>query len=388
MTTTILVGAGAEVDLGLPSGSNYLVDTYFTKKKLLYDALSEYYRNVSQMTPKIPSYQKEFLFNSASVTFMQLIKNMENELVASLLDDVSFEEYEEDGKPNKEQRAELFKKLIDSPESGLDSRTDNSGINFEKINYYGILESLFSCLIKPWKNPAKFWRLINFYWSAYFSIVRPLLNSDYARTHNVEPTYTYALSHLDRVSRMISSDDFWSSLNNDSYYFKAQGKFDHVLTTNYTPFCNHLAKGERGAVFLSGRIDQFESGENFEIYPPDKVEGNNREVACPFPFLMSKAPIKPLINSSQIAEYGRALEALDDSQLLVVLGYSFNQDDAHICALVRHFLERNRNNRLTFFSYSREKTIDEGYERYKVTNHLAEKLRMPAQDLLNRCDIE
>ena len=61
----LLVGAGAEVGLGLPSGPKFLLDTYFTKKPTMYEALRGFtnlnarcrreYRTIEPSTSLLPN---------------------------------------------------------------------------------------------------------------------------------------------------------------------------------------------------------------------------------------------------------------------------------------------------------------------------------------------
>lgn len=386
MATTLLAGAGAEVDLGLPSGTDYLVDTYFTKKSDLYDALREYYGCITAGDHLFPPYQKEFLFNRASCTFTQLLENLGNDFIASVLKDTPVEELGSSDKLSNKQRESLFKRLIESNESPLKAQETGS---IHNRNYYGILESLFSCLLNPKDSPAKFWRLINFYWSAYFSIVMPLLQTNFAKSRGIEPSYTYALNNLGYISDTIDSDEFWMSLNKDSYYHTADRAFDYVLTTNYTPFCKHLAKQpDENVIFLSGSILQFESAGDFELHSPKDASGIERKVQCPFPFIMTKAPIKPIINVSEINAFTRAIKILGDTDRLVVLGYSFNQDDAHICALVRNYLRASETNKVIYFAHGKDEERTFALTQAKLKEELRKSLRVTERIIEDQCEIE
>lgn len=386
MATTLLAGAGAEVDLGLPSGTDYLIDTYFTKNNDLYNALKECYGNIAANDPLFPPYQRDFLFNKASNTFTQLLDNLGSNFIASVLDDTPVEELVSVDRLSAEQREFLFKTLIESSESPLKTQVSD---DLQNCNYYGILESLFSCLLNPRDNPAKFWRLINFYWSAYFSIVMPLLQTDYAKSCGIRADYTYALNNLAYITEKIRSSDFWMSLNKDSYYHTAAQRFDYVLTTNYTPFCKHLVKHpEEDAVYLSGSIMQFESARDFELYDPEDVFATDETAQCLFPFMMTKAPIKPIINAAEVNVFAHAIKILNGTDELVVLGYSFNQDDAHICALVRNYLMNERRPKLTYLAYRSSNTQASAAEHEELKRGLRKALRVPEQIIERQCEIE
>ncbi len=49
---------------------------------------------------------------------------------------------------------------------------------------------------------------------------------------------------------------------------------------------------------------------------------------------MTQAPIKPIITPTQIEEYKKAIDALDEAKVLVVIGYSLGEADDHINACI------------------------------------------------------
>ena len=82
MTRVAILGAGAECDLGLPSGHDFTFDTYYCKKTRLYEALSTFYSNrlgQSEEDSLPEKYIQTFLFNSNSLAFKRLIKNIHAE---------------------------------------------------------------------------------------------------------------------------------------------------------------------------------------------------------------------------------------------------------------------------------------------------------------------
>ena len=57
-----------------------------------------------------------------------------------------------------------------------------------------------------------------------------------------------------------------------------------------------------------------------------------------FPFIMTQSPIKPLISTKQYVEYGNAYRNLDKCKYLYIIGYSLNENDNHITAIIRDFI--------------------------------------------------
>lgn len=214
--------------------------------------------------------------------------------------------------------------------------------------YFGIIESYFAALINPKKRSQSFWRLINYYWSAYFSVAGPLIDRAYKddRLYKQKDLYTFTLSNLRDVVETIAAGDLYTSEEIDaSYYGRLQGMFDNALTTNYTGLSEALFPGnpvEKKCVYLSGAFWQFENLDSLTTYDLlsqavcDQL-GDNDFI---FPFLMTQAPVKPLIDARQIETYARALDVFNRTDLLVVLGYSFCESDYHISALVRDYMQK------------------------------------------------
>ena len=255
--------------------------------------------------------------------------------------------------------------------------------------YYGTLESLYANLLTPKENPGKFWRLINFYWSAFFSIVFPLLEGErgFDACPNLESKYSYVLNNLNWIVERLWSEDYLDDYGNgNSYYSAMRGAFDYVLITNYTPVCRLVLKGEaderKRTIYLAGSLAQFESAVSFDTFDLSECGGKKgiADIEVPFPFLMTRSPIKPIINTCQLRAYSAALGALDQCDELVVLGYSFSDDDAHIAAIVRDYL---RNGKMTYFAYSSNEQLDLS----KIYSDLAKRLRVDETYLRDCCEI-
>lgn len=68
---------------------------------------------------------------------------------------------------------------------------------------------------------------------------------------------------------------------------------------------------------------------------------------------MTQAPVKPLVDANQIRAYAKALSALDESDLLVVLGYSFYESDRHVAAIVHDYVTKP-GKRLIYMDHSKK----------------------------------
>lgn len=77
-----------------------------------------------------------------------------------------------------------------------------------------------------------------------------------------------------------------------------------------------------------------------------KIESND----FVFPFLMTQAPIKPIIVPEQIEAYAKAITALDKAKTLVIIGYSLGAADNHINAMLHRFA-KTKSKRIIYCYY-------------------------------------
>lgn len=378
----LLVGAGAEIDFGIPGGNIFLLDTYFTKNDRMLDALKSYYGSHGK---NLPQYKRVFHFIAASHVFHQLIKGIRDESPQVLADlmDISIEElYQRE--LSKDDYKRLFETLIiKASDEGEIQDKSNALFSLPLDSYYGTLESLYSSILTPKKHPDNFWKLINYYWSAYFSIIRPLLLTDAAKTRGLDDSFEYVLNHLDHVTKTVWSMDFVQELilSRENYFGQLRHVADYVITTNYTPFVTALTKDPDDCLFLSGSLAHFESASTLDCFDCRKSSQSTDSVDAPFPFLMTRSPIKPIINSYQLRIYSKTLSVLDNCSHLFVLGYSFCEDDAHIAAMIRDYLSHGS---MTYFKYL---DSDEPYDPNAFKKDLSQSLRVDVHTLEKKCEI-
>ena len=376
----LLVGAGAEVGLGLPSGPKFLLDTYFTKKPTMYEALREFYESKCTLPKGIPSYRAEYLFTPKTETFHSFVKNLieiNPRYVSSLLGALEMDET-----PTDKQYTTLFKKLIYEDSNEPNTRRDiaEAAGNIES-SFYGSLESLYATLIHPDEHKNKFWRLLNYYWAAYFSILLPILSKNPSLLLGVDADYKSILANLGVITQRIWDDSFVERFVDESTYHAVFGnKFDNVLTTNYTPYSRAFLKRRDkrcdDVLYLAGSLVEFESASVLEHQRCDKTDPC--DLGCPFPYLMTRSPVKPIIDARQLRTYSKAIDALDKSSLLVVLGYSFCDDDAHIAALVRSYLS-NEEKQMVFLGYddvSVEQHVEALQRVLRVDSNVMDRIRV------------
>lgn len=385
---TLLVGAGAECSAPfcLPSGKQFTFDTCYYSNDALYEALAEFYRgrladDKNDSLTKAPyKYQSQFLYTARNPEFKKLADRVvadaqNSELYAQLKQYLvkGDSAAEDDIHLNQDGLDFLFNVLIkrSGDRKSIDALHSIALAGIPDDAYFGIIESYFASLINPRVRNSSFWRLINYYWNAYFAVAGPLIRKVYQgdRLFQQKGLYRFTLSNLRDVVETITVSSLYSPEETaGSYYARFQGMFDKVLTTNYTGLSEALFPGdssEKKCVYLSGALWQFEHLDSLTTYDLLSEEtheqlGDNDFI---FPFLMTQAPVKPIVDAYQIRAYSDALEALNQTGLLVVLGYSFCKSDYHIAALVRDYMQKS-DSRLVYLDHGGETDSD------KLKSHL------------------
>ena len=119
-----------------------------------------------------------------------------------------------------------------------------------------------------------------------------------------------------------------------NYYEVISEFFDpkYILTTNYTPIVRSFFT-DADITYLSGELTMFEDISTMSV--KHYSEYSNKNIL--FPFLLTQAPIKPIICPYQIRQYTNLNKTLNDVSLLLVLGYSCCEYDSHINSFIREF---------------------------------------------------
>ena len=294
-------------------------------------------------------YQELFLFSPRNPEFKKLINGILNNdndrsgLKAHLIG-FAKDETDDSGRHvtvlDERGYEESYNLLVGRTDDGVNLNSDDLLNRLPDDAYHGTIETYFSSLLNPRNRSQSFWRLVNYYWNAFFSIAVPLIKRAYGedRFASSSELYRYALSNLNEIVGAISGDDLLDSGElAQTYYGRLRGCFDHVVTTNYTSFAKTL-QPSRDCTYLSCNLWSFESVET--LCSRDIRTEPIKDDEFVFPFLMTQVPIKPIVDARQIKnyDYARAMRALDETGLLVVLGYSFCENDSHIVSMVHDYL--------------------------------------------------
>ena len=75
------------------------------------------------------------------------------------------------------------------------------------------------------------------------------------------------------------------------------------------------------------------------------------------PFLHIPSGVKPIICAKQIEQFHRFCDKLDNSDILVIMGYHFNSDDNHLNAIVSEWLKKG-GRKLIYFNFKGETNFE------------------------------
>lgn len=389
-TVAFLFGAGAERDLGLPSGSEFKKDIVLCTKA------REFYQYINDDKEKLKVSNGFILSWNSYHTLYQTMMEREDAFRNALKKDNDewkkdyndewkvYTDYRnlnsckknEDVTANKEDITNAFLQFyrgkIYEP---LRNKTQLNGSSFkdtflENVSLCHFTDSRFGSMRSPNRYPnevAKVMRVLN---SAYYSILKNLTKGTYkgfeykgddifekiftsdgkSVNERREMLYDY-LNYIQKCICDVYKDD---SSKKDVYYkmvLDVKDSFDvSVITTNYTILAQKFLELEDEKIaYIHGRLDYFESLEKKIVKPLNEF----RDEEIVFPFLFVPSGVKPVVCSWQIEQYAKACKSINDSDYLITIGYGFNDDDEHVVNFFRERMEKKSENTL-FFIYDKD----------------------------------
>lgn len=226
----------------------------------------------------------------------------------------------------------------------------------------------------------KYYKLFNYFWSSFFTILIPLLENSIKYRNMVTPNIDYKLilKNLDSILKYIYSDEFINDYNKPSKnknYYKALKNSDlnevYILTTNYTPFLEKYFSVDKIS-YLAGKMNLFENSEKNIVF-----EFPQKDIIDFFPFLMTQAPIKPILHPMQIDEYYKGINNLNNSDYLVIIGYSLCDNDNHILTIIKDFYLKNKKIIYCYYVKTNDKSINSKELIKEKTNEISDILKLP-----------
>ena len=255
----------------------------------------------------------------------------------------------------------LTKKNLDS------SKLSDNLVNFLRyISLCSFSDGLFNSLRYPNMYIKSVNKVLKIYFAAFNSIMKGMrkasdCKSDYDFMDNLKDRSLNSIvenrtklnSYIDDLQDIIlqkkDSDTLYYRIIRNIYE-EYEAKIElSVVTTNYTNFAEKVIGLKDSVFYIHGKLDYFESIENKSV---KKLSDFNLENDVIFPFIFIPSGIKPVVCNWQIKQYAKAVEAFENADCLIVLGYGLNSDDEHITNMLK---ERIINGKKILWFYHNEK---------------------------------
>ena len=391
-------GAGAEGkgNFDIVSGYEYLKQSLFPQKDTYQSSLSNFFNNKNCYFSSGYDYT-EHTFNGRDFILRNIIRaKCENDInflnknidyIREILTDTEKSSIKECYKKRGEYHKwlELNLKKINKEKDKQKINAEFEDILTEKIKYYielktdflknlfkncdggrieydlnvgvgGILDSYFHTIINPQKyGKVKFSKIFNYYWACYFAILTPVISLLKKKTNNIPEewmitdsalNYNHILNNIHEVTKRLYSQDMTALDIEGTYYCLIKNELDPykkdiecigVITTNYYKFCERICNK---AVYLNGQLKYFEFPEILEV--KDISEEDILKDKIFFPFIFGQSLVKPIINKYQVDVFKQFEDILNNTDILVILGYNINDDDNHINAMLHSYAKSDK----------------------------------------------
>ncbi len=369
MKITFLFGAGAEGagQIGMPFGNEFKKDMILAKN------VASFIKSINNSTKPILPIREgtNIAYNSSGILYQTLAEMKEydsscmDKLFSKESDRQTAKEYLEykQGESNpdndtKQRIIESFSKLYrENFYDVVKYGTSNEELEYflKNAGIYAYLDGLFGYLRKPTLYPKECARIVKFYFSAMYSMLKSLYKRNNTLATNVE--YVSVLSSLDRTTlpsfieeqQQLIIEDVTKSKEKTYYGYinKLKNKVESdtqkidlsVINLNYTSFAEKIISLDRENIaYLHGKLGLFEElktkriGELCELDVDETV----------FPYLLVQSGIKPIISPRQIEEFGKAANWMRKADMIVILGYGVNSDDEHISNFLRWRIDNDK----------------------------------------------
>lgn len=105
----------------------------------------------------------------------------------------------------------------------------------------------------------------------------------------------------------------------------------------------------KGIAYFHGKLNLFESPYEMKVYDiTNDDDASELSNIYYFPYIFIQSAIKPIVEKKQIIEYSKAINFLEESKCLIIIGYKINCDDNHINSIIRDFLLKHK---VIYFDY-------------------------------------
>ncbi len=183
------------------------------------------------------------------------------------------------------------------------------------------------------------------YWTVFLQMTRQAYHLG---------THTLDIMSKEKAIKVVCEEQSAPTSADDSYYeVLKQSKLScRVITTNYTDHIERMFRDSQPA-YLHGKLHWFEDYRKLCVYDcrnsDERKQIENEE--CVVPFILIPSGVKPIICSKQLREFGKFIGYLDDSTILVVVGYKFNSEDNHINSIIGEWLKGANKRKLLYLNW-------------------------------------
>lgn len=381
---TFIFGAGAEGnDYDISNGADFKKDIVkCTNIKEMFELVNK------KDDKKYASLNNGLLirYNSKSTLYQTIKENnfsTENKEIQTIIDNyIKYKEGTIIENETKKEYSEKFQKLF---KENIYDKLKNEELDGELIKFYldklsfcSFVDSLFNYLRDSDNYHKECIRVMKLYFSAYASIISCLTeswdkckNDDTIINKRKEMLNIIEDATRKKISN-VSKDTYYRTIKEKLEKFKIKGDDNNyysikIITTNYTSICQEeLELKDDYFAYIHGKLNLFENLKTKEIKNLMDFEEND----IVFPYLMIQSGIKPIISPYQIKTWNRAIEFLENSECIFILGYGFNSDDEHLHTIIRDSI--NNEVKIVIFLYLKD-IKDLAEEKNRIKNKFGTK---------------
>ena len=357
-----LFGAGAESGFGFPLGTEFItkiikdkespkflskINNYKTNAK--YNFLDK--RKTSVITQTADEYEngiEDFIRDFSSFGFSQNSFNFEGK---------------KDENNSTRNAKDIYKEMCDDIKSG--NKIEYWDKLIKVIKFYTQVDEEFNYLRLPEKYTDKCAKIMCYYFSVLVAIYE--IQAEKIKGNTCLEKRNFLLTEIEKEEmnrlKLENKDRYYNILENCLKY-KNSDVSVKIVTTNYTGIVSKILKkylNDGEDIFhIHGKYDLFENLNTKEIDEITNFEEND----IIFPFLLMPSGVKPIINLKEIKMIEKGLEALSDSDIVVILGYSLKNEDEYILNTIRKRIKLNK----TTFIFEYMNSVEKTNEFKKVLN--------------------
>ncbi len=397
------LGAGAEADLNIPTGTNFLSDIFLTYPKDYLDNKPddfEYSQESLRLLSKgsYDSYNGKYIVKwinryfvdepnvyyhiknssySELILFLKNIHKKHKEYLfkkSSRMNDLVYLPFFITAQyfaiENNKDISEFFKIFIDIPKNvyvnSLLDDNNNYVINDQEYNKPLFVQLLKNTTFRKFEldksldEDRRFCVMLREYFArtTQFGGFLSLLY-----TENVEMKYNRNLPLIGNIIRMKFEDDTKSNREDFKksvyeYISKFKGYGWSLITTNYTSYLSVIAKPQpEDLIALHGN---FEFLYNRDTMSFEKLNSHNDCYSdTVFPFLILQSRAKTLDEVFFMRKFIDFFDRFNDTRFIVILGYSFSKDDNHINKIFKTLCKSSKVENIFYLNYNGEADIPE-----------------------------